>query len=248
MHVSANARLSPSAPSSFHQQRYNADKQADFDLDTQDYLNPLPSQIQNSKDIVRAKLADQSATDYLSIQHDIVGQSVTNLTSYFFDQIKARGWKGVTAAECLGDTDKENWYRSLSSSTPSSTAAPGPSTTARPSTTTTTVGAQPTTSIRPTTTKPGPPGPTQVPPPPPPQPQCIKKNGNWCGTIDAFQDYNGCKKSADDCRDEQRKCLRANVWGFSECVGWSGVCAKLSMYCLSCKYGVGGCSDKGFKA
>ncbi|TGO89880.1 hypothetical protein BPOR_0089g00100 [Botrytis porri] len=95
-----------------------------FDLDTQDYLNPLPSQIQNSKNIVQRALAATGVQDYLSIQHDIVQQSVGNLSTYYFDQIKARGWKGVTVGDCLGDTDRTNWYRSLTSgSTTSSSVA-----------------------------------------------------------------------------------------------------------------------------
>lgn len=61
-----------------------------FDLDTQDYLNPLPTQIQSSKDIVNAILGTPGAKDYLSIQHDIVQQSVTNLTSYYFGLIKLK--------------------------------------------------------------------------------------------------------------------------------------------------------------
>ena len=62
-----------------------------FDLDTQDYLHPLPSQIQGSKDIVRMKLREPNMTNWLSIQHDIVEQSVTNLTSYYLGLIKQRG-------------------------------------------------------------------------------------------------------------------------------------------------------------
>lgn len=68
-----------------------------FDLDTQDYLNPLPTQIQSSKDLVAAALAHTTTspiTDYLSIQHDVIEQSVTNLTSYYLSLIKAKGWKG----------------------------------------------------------------------------------------------------------------------------------------------------------
>ena len=96
-----------------------------FDLDTQDYLNPLPTQIQNSKDIVAAALANTASrgiTDYLSIQHDIVQQSVANLTSYYYGLIKANGWKGVTAGECLGDPPA-NWYRTPAGSSSTSTAA-----------------------------------------------------------------------------------------------------------------------------
>lgn len=79
-----------------------------FDLDTQDYLNP--NSIQNSRDIVAQILGTGGATDYLAIQHDLVAQSVANLSPFFFDQIKAKGWKGVTAGECLGDAPA-NWYR-----------------------------------------------------------------------------------------------------------------------------------------
>ncbi len=81
-----------------------------FDLDTQDYLNPNASEIQKSKDIVRANLSSTSVTSYLAIQHDILPQSVTNLTDYFYSAIRAKGWKGVTVGECLGDP-RENWYR-----------------------------------------------------------------------------------------------------------------------------------------
>ncbi|KAL8705020.1 MAG: hypothetical protein Q9201_001865 [Fulgogasparrea decipioides] len=66
-----------------------------FDLDTQDYLNP--NSIQNSKDIVKQILGTPGTTDYLAIQHDVVQQSVANFSSSFFDLIKAKGWKGVTA-------------------------------------------------------------------------------------------------------------------------------------------------------
>ena len=81
-----------------------------FDLDTQDYLNPLPGQIQNSKNVVEAALLVPEVSDYLSIQHDIVEQSVSDLSSYYFGLIQAKGWRGVTVGECLGDP-MENWYR-----------------------------------------------------------------------------------------------------------------------------------------
>lgn len=81
-----------------------------FDLDTTDYLNPLPSMIQNAKDVVRNALADQSRRDYLSIQHDIVEQSVSSLSPYYYNLIKSKGWKGVTVGECLQDP-QQNWYR-----------------------------------------------------------------------------------------------------------------------------------------
>ena len=96
-----------------------------FDLDTQDYLNPLPTQIQAPKNIVKAALGVTGITDYLSIQHDIVQQSVTNLTSYYYDLIKARGWKGVTAGECLQDP-QANWYRTPGGTITTTATTPTP--------------------------------------------------------------------------------------------------------------------------
>lgn len=81
-----------------------------FDLDTQDYLNPNASEIQKSKDIVKGYLSNKTVTSYLAIQHDILPQSVGNLTEYFFEAVRDKGWKGVTVGECLGDP-KVNWYR-----------------------------------------------------------------------------------------------------------------------------------------
>jgi peptidoglycan/xylan/chitin deacetylase (PgdA/CDA1 family) len=144
-----------------------------FDLDTQDYLNPAPTQIQNSKDIVKQALAVPGVTDYLSIQHDIVEQSVTNLTSYYYGLIKAKGWKGgVTVGECLGDTDKSNWYRSFPSSS-STTVPPTSSPTSKPPSTTFKPPTSTPTSKPPTTTT-NPP--TTSTPPTSPNPGCIIKS------------------------------------------------------------------------
>ena len=112
-----------------------------FDLDTQDYLNPLPSTIQNSKDIVRQILATPGANDYLSIQHDIVQQSVANLTTYYYDLIKAKGWKGVTAGECLGDASA-NWYRVPGVSTKTSSTKTSSTKTTSSSTTSSTTSSK----------------------------------------------------------------------------------------------------------
>lgn len=52
-----------------------------FDLDTTDYLNPLPTQIQAAKDVVNSALLTTTRPDLLSIQHDLIEQSVSNLTA-----------------------------------------------------------------------------------------------------------------------------------------------------------------------
>jgi len=86
-----------------------------FDLDTQDYLNPKPDQIQNAKDIVSRYFDSPEAfreRNALSIQHDIHEQSAGNLTDYILDLngIAEKGLKFVTVGECMGDA-KQNWYR-----------------------------------------------------------------------------------------------------------------------------------------
>lgn len=67
-----------------------------FDLDTQDYINYTPETNQLSKDIVHQALSSVSPTnsDWLSIEHDIVEQTVHNLTGYYLDQMVTYGWKG----------------------------------------------------------------------------------------------------------------------------------------------------------
>jgi peptidoglycan/xylan/chitin deacetylase (PgdA/CDA1 family) len=214
-----------------------------FDLDTQDYLNPLPTQIQNSKNIVKQALQVKGVTDYLSIQHDIVQQSVTNLTSYYYDLIKAKGWKGVTVGGCLGDTDRSNWYRSFndSSSSSSSTSTNAPTSTSKPITSTnskatsTTPTSSPTKSTAPTTSKTSNPAPT---------PTCEVSNGKWCGNIDIFNDKSSCQKAAFDCYANNGKCMAAGWTGFASCAKWNGICVKLSTYCMKC--GSGECDNKGF--
>lgn len=40
----------------------------------------------------------------LLIQHDTLGKSAIELTSYVLDKVKVKGWKPVTVAECLGES------------------------------------------------------------------------------------------------------------------------------------------------
>ena len=81
-----------------------------FDLDTQDTVNFLPSTIAKSKEVVQQLLGVSTVPNYLAVQHDLVEPSVSELSPYLFDLIKGKGWKGVTAGECLQDPE-ENWYR-----------------------------------------------------------------------------------------------------------------------------------------
>ncbi|KAH8798836.1 hypothetical protein F5882DRAFT_508495 [Hyaloscypha sp. PMI_1271] len=218
-----------------------------FDLDTQDYLNPSPNQIQNSKSIVQEALAAQGVTDYLSIQHDIVQQSVANLSTYYFDLIQQKGWKGVTVGECLGDSDRSNWYRSFNESTSttssvlpssartsSSTSISGSIATSTHTTSTIPVS---TSEIPTTTSKPSTPTPT-------PTPTCEASNGNWCGKVGTFTNKLGCLKAQSDCFAGTMKCVAARWSNLSACTKWNGICLKLVGYCAKC--GFGACDNKAF--
>ncbi len=81
-----------------------------FDLDTQDTVHFLPTEMFKSKAVVEELLGQSQRTNFLAIQHDLVEPSVTDLSPFLFDLIKKKGWKGVTAGECLQDP-KQNWYR-----------------------------------------------------------------------------------------------------------------------------------------
>ncbi|KAL8820408.1 MAG: hypothetical protein Q9223_001362 [Gallowayella weberi] len=163
-----------------------------FDLDTQDYLNPTT--IQNSKDIVKQMLGAVGANaDYLSIQHDLVQQSVTNLTSYYFDLIKAKGWKGVTAGECLGDPPA-NWYRTPGGATTQVSSANNVGASGTSSTTSKTFSTTPRLNVA--TPAAGP---------------CVVQAGSFCGTVTPFSTQKECQTSAAQCYQSSLACKKEAV-------------------------------------
>ena len=85
-----------------------------FDLDTSDYLNTEPDQIQNSINIFDDFFVGKSPAtdDALAIAHDIHNQTATTLTRHMLEKLKTLGYRTVTVGECLGDP-KENWYRQV---------------------------------------------------------------------------------------------------------------------------------------
>ena len=164
---------------------------------------------------MRTILGTPGATDYLSIQHDIVQQSVTNLTSYYYSLIKAKGWKGVTAGECLNDP-QTNWYR---------TPGAVPVTTVRPISTKT-ISRTTTTSKTSTSVA-----------VPPASPTCVVKAGKFCGTIEAFGDKKGCQTSAANCFQQSANCLsQAGRRNQAACNTYKADCAKLTAYCSHCGF------------
>ncbi|KAF8428632.1 hypothetical protein EV426DRAFT_279165 [Tirmania nivea] len=109
-----------------------------FDLDTEDYLHATPETNYISQQIVHNHLAT-SEDNWLSIMHDIHEQTVHNLTAYFLSEITAKGFRAVTAGQCLGDPEA-NWYRSEEPTTSSTVFT----------TTSTTAISAPVTTIKPT--------------------------------------------------------------------------------------------------
>jgi len=92
-----------------------------FDVDTDDYNQDAPNEIQNSKNWFKGNITANNAkpatNEWLSIAHDIHQQTAYNLTEFMLSTLTSLGYKGVTVGECLGDP-ATNWYRSSSGSTP----------------------------------------------------------------------------------------------------------------------------------
>jgi peptidoglycan/xylan/chitin deacetylase (PgdA/CDA1 family) len=246
-----------------------------FDLDTQDYLNPLPTQIQNSKDIVKAALAVSGVTDYLSIQHDIVQQSVTNLTSYYYGLIKSKGWKGVTVGECLQDPEA-NWYRvsnqtsasSSSSSSSSSSVATSATTkasstvatsattkasstvatsatTKASSTVATTATTKAASSTTSATTVKTSATSTAAAASTPTAATCAVSAGSFCGSISSFNSKQTCNTAASSCYSNALSCTSKAGW-----LNWAK-CTQYTSICtklsMYCLTCGNSCSNSSFK-
>lgn len=83
-----------------------------FNVDTDDYNNASPHQIQRSKDLFDHSMAMHEATGrpMLVIAHDVHEQTVYNLTIHMLRRLYQAGYTPVTVGECLGDPSA-NWYR-----------------------------------------------------------------------------------------------------------------------------------------
>lgn len=75
-------------------------------------MHDSPYEIQKSKDIWDRNVEGKNPenTKWLDIEHDIVFQSVYNLTEHMLKSLFKNGFKSVTVGECLNDP-KQNWYR-----------------------------------------------------------------------------------------------------------------------------------------
>lgn len=77
--------------------------------------------IQNAKDNFDNAInpSDPDEDEFLAIAHDIHEQTALNLTGHMLDVLVAKGYRGVTMGECLGD-DVANWYRDETGGIPTS--------------------------------------------------------------------------------------------------------------------------------
>ncbi|WEW56891.1 chitin deacetylase [Emydomyces testavorans] len=83
-----------------------------FNVDTDDYNNASPHQIQRSKDLFDHSMGMHEATGrpMLVIAHDVHEQTVYNLTVHMLRRLYQSDYQPVTLGECLGDPPS-NWYR-----------------------------------------------------------------------------------------------------------------------------------------
>lgn len=97
-----------------------------FNVDTDDYNQNKPEQIQVAKDnfnriITKDGASAEKGDKWMSIGHDILDQTANNLTEYMLQTIQKLGYKAVTVGECLEDP-KENWYRTASGANETNTS------------------------------------------------------------------------------------------------------------------------------
>jgi peptidoglycan/xylan/chitin deacetylase (PgdA/CDA1 family) len=90
-----------------------------FKLDTDDYEQQPRNTFQNSLDWFKGNMTAPGMTpeknSTISISHDIIKETVNELTELMLKTITELGYKGVTVGECLGDP-KDNWYRQFGDS------------------------------------------------------------------------------------------------------------------------------------
>jgi hypothetical protein len=235
-----------------------------FDLDTEDYLNTAPTQIQTAKNNFIGNLSRNAngQGDWLAIAHDIHQQTAQNLTEYMFAVTAWKGYKAVTVGECLNDP-VENWYRSSSGGVFTSTNAgkpPASSTASPPSSSTGGVAPAPT-AISFEGTCGGNTGMTCLGST---FGNCCSVNG-WCGSTSAYCSA-GCQSRFGSCSDGQsapgaqpsspsgsKVSLDGSCAGttgqtcqgstFGNCCSHAGWCGKTDDYCKSgCQLGFGTCA------
>jgi hypothetical protein len=238
-----------------------------FDLDTEDYLNATPDQIQTAKNNFIGNLSRNAngQGDWLTIAHDIHQQTAQNLTEYMYAVASLKGYKTVTVGECLNDP-VQNWYRDSSGGVFTSSAA----------------GQPPASSTAPSSPSSSAPGGTA------PAPSSISYEGTcggntgltclgstfgdccsskgWCGSTAAYCN-DGCQRGFGTCADSPsgtapgsqptspsgrkvsidgscagtsgQTCLGST---FGNCCSHAGWCGRTDDYCKSgCQLGFGTC-------
>lgn len=84
----------------------------DTNLDTKDYENNTPETNWISQQLFDDGLgAGPGSEGFIVLAHDVHRTTVTTLTEHMINTLRNRGFEPVTVGECLGDTDRANWYR-----------------------------------------------------------------------------------------------------------------------------------------
>lgn len=85
-----------------------------FKINTDDYEQAPKNTFQNSLDWFKSNVtapgANPTNSSFISISHDIIEKTASELTEFMLKTVTELGYKVVTVGECLGDP-KENWYR-----------------------------------------------------------------------------------------------------------------------------------------
>jgi peptidoglycan/xylan/chitin deacetylase (PgdA/CDA1 family) len=88
------------------------------DADIDDNLNPHKLSDAELARLEQANVtnvvnAHPKGANHMQLMHDTYERTVTQLTPWSITYIKGLGYKLVTVAECLGDTDPRNWYQTF---------------------------------------------------------------------------------------------------------------------------------------
>ncbi|KAL1922465.1 uncharacterized protein VTP21DRAFT_10004 [Calcarisporiella thermophila] len=83
-------------------------KVINWDIDSMDWTS---TNIEQQKDIYEKALQNSSTSHHISLQHDPYDSTAHDLGPWAFKLAVSKGLKPMTVAECLGEKDREKWYR-----------------------------------------------------------------------------------------------------------------------------------------
>ncbi|KAJ2994062.1 hypothetical protein HDV02_001873 [Globomyces sp. JEL0801] len=85
-----------------------------MNIDSGDVDHPEdPNFIEKSKSKYESILnkGDPKRDSYISLQHDTIQQTATEWTKVVIPMVRSKGYQFVTVGDCLGEPNKNQWYR-----------------------------------------------------------------------------------------------------------------------------------------